>query len=93
MEKFRDGLKAWLNDSDNGLSGMALETFWELKAQLDDKEERIQAYDRRLNQAAKSELAKQLMEVPGVGPLTATAVQATIADPRHYKSARDFAAN
>lgn len=93
VEKFRDGLKAWLNDSDNGLSGMALETFWELKAQLDDKEERIQAYDRRLNQAAKSELAKQLMEVPGVGPLTATAVQATIADPRHYKSARDFAAN
>lgn len=93
VERFRDGFRAWLIDPDNGLSEMALETFRELKAQLDDKDERISVYDRRLNQAARSELSKQLMQVPGVGPLTATAVQATVADPRHYKSARDFAAN
>lgn len=93
VERFRHKFKTWLNDPENGLSGMAVETFRELKAQLDDKDERILAYDRRLKDAAKSDLAKKLMEVPGVGPVTATAVQATIADPRHYKSARDFAAN
>lgn len=93
VAKFREGLKAWLADPENGLSGMALETFRELKAQLDGKEERILAYERRLNQAAKSDLAKKLMEVPGVGPITATAVMASVADARHYRSGRDFAAN
>lgn len=93
VAKFREGLKAWLADEANGLSGAALDTFRELKAQLDDKEERILAYERRLNQAARTDLGKKLMEVPGVGPITATAVMASVADPRHYRSGRDFAAN
>lgn len=93
VARFRDGLMTWLADPENGLSGSALMTFRELKEQLDDKEQRILAYERRLNQAAKDELAQRLMKVPGVGPLTATAVLATIADPRHFRSGRDFAAN
>jgi len=93
VAKFREGLRAWLVDEENGLSGAALDTFRELKAQLDEKEERILAYERRLNQAAKTDLGKKLMEVPGVGPITATAVIASVADPRHYRSGRDFAAN
>ena len=93
VARFRDGLMTWLTDPGNGLSGSALETFRELKSQLDDKELRIQAYERRLNQAAKDEKAQRLMQVPGVGPLTATAVLASMADPHHFRSGRDFAAN
>jgi transposase len=93
VAKFRDGLRAWLADSENGLSGSALETFRELKSQLDDKEERLHEYERRLTQAAKAEMAQKLMEVPGVGPITATAVMASVADARHFRSGRDFAAN
>jgi transposase len=93
VAKFRDGLKAWLADPDNGLSGSALETFRELKSQLDDKEERLRVYERRLNQAAKDEKARKLMEIPGIGPIIATAVLASVADARHYRSGRDFAAN
>jgi transposase len=93
VAKFRDGLKAWLADPENGLSGSALTTFRELKEQLDDKEARLQAYERRLNQAAKEEKAQKLMEIPGVGPIIATAVLASVADARHYRSGRDFAAN
>jgi len=93
VAKFREGLRVWLADEENGLSGAALDTFRELKSQLDEKEERILAYERRLNQAAKTDLGKKLMEVPGVGPITATAVMASVADPRHYRSGRDFAAN
>ena len=93
VAKFRAGFMAWLADPENGLSGSALETFRELKEQLDDKEQRILAYERRLNQAARTETAQRLMEVPGVGPLTATAVMASVADPRHFRSGRDFAAN
>lgn len=93
VAKFKVGLLAWLADPDNGLSGLALATFRELKEQLDDKEQRILAYERKLNQAAKIEVAQKLMEVPGVGPLTATAVMASVADPHHFRSGRDFAAN
>ena len=93
VAKFREGLRAWLADPDNGLSGSALATFRELKEQLDDKEQRILAYEARLNQEAKAEVAQKLMKVPGVGPLTATAVMASMADPRHFRSGRDFAAN
>jgi len=65
-----------------------------LTAQLDDKEARIATYDQRLLQAAKSdERAKRLQEVPGIGPLTATAVIASVADAHHFGSGRDFAAN
>jgi len=93
VAKFRTGFLAWLADPDNGLSGLALTTFRELKEQLDDKERRILAYERKLNEAAKAETAQKLMEVPGVGPLTATAVMASVADPHHFRSGRDFAAN
>jgi transposase len=93
VAKFRDGLMAWLAAEENGLSRAALETFRELKAQLDDKEQRIHQYERRLNQAAKEEKAQKLMEIPGVGPIIATAVLASVADARHYRSGRDFAAN
>ena len=93
VAKFRDGFLAWLADPENGLSGSALATFRELKEQLDDKEQRILAYERKLNQMAKSETAQKLMDIPGVGPLTATAVMANVSDPHHFRSGRDFAAN
>jgi len=94
VAKFHSELKAWLADPENGLSGSALATFEELVSQLRDKDERIDVYDRRLAQAAKDdERAQRLMEVPGIGKLTATAVLATVADAGHFDSGRDFAAN
>lgn len=93
VAKFRSGLRTWLADAGNGLSGSALETFRELTEQLDDKEMRIEAYDQRLTHAAKDERALALMEIPGVGKITATAILAAVADANHFDSGRDFAAN
>ncbi len=94
VAKFRAGLLPWLDDGHNGLSGMALETFRDLVAQLDDKERRLQAYDRRLAKAARAdERAKRLLAVPGIGQVTATALVAAVADPRDFKQGRDLSAN
>lgn len=94
VAKFRLGLAAWLADDNNGLSGSALTTFGDLVAQLDDKQTRIDVYDKRLQQAAKSdERAQRLMEVPGIGMITATAVLASVCDAHHFGSGRDLAAN
>ena len=94
VAKFRSGFAAWLVNESNGLSGSAMCTFNDLIAQLNDKEMRIESYDERIKLAAKSdERAKRLMEVPGIGTLTATAVLASLADPHHFGSGRDFSAN
>lgn len=94
VAKFLTGIRDWLTDPENGLSGSALATFQELREQLADKEMRIEVYDGRLTQAVKDDArATRLMEVPGVGKITATAILASVSDARHYDHARDFAAN
>lgn len=94
VAKFHAGFGEWLADPDNGLSTMALTTLRELSSQLDDKDQRLREYDRRIGQAAKTEVrAQRLMQVPGIGPLIATALLAAVADPRHFDSGRDLSAN
>jgi transposase len=49
--------------------------------------------DRLVRASARStELGHRLMEVPGVGPVLASAMVATVADPTAFKSGRDLAA-
>ena len=94
VARFRSAFSAWMADEKNGLSGSAITTFGDLTAQLDDKEARLATYDQRLQQAAKAdERAQRLLEVPGIGTITATAVLASVADAHHFGSGRDFAAN
>jgi len=64
-----------------------------LSAQLIVVKEQILENDRRLRTSARStELGRRLMEVPGVGPLLASAVIATISDPSAFKTGRNLAA-
>ena len=94
VARFLKGYAGWLNDASNGLSGLALLSLRDFKAQLDEKEARLALYDARLTQAAREdERAVRLMEVPGIGKVTATAILAALADARHFGSGRDFAAN
>jgi transposase len=37
-------------------------------------------------------VSRRLATIPGIGPITATAIAATIADPAVFKSGREFAA-
>jgi transposase len=49
--------------------------------------------DTEIVRAAKSDAqARRLMQIPGVGPIGATAIAAIVPDARVFKSARDFAA-
>lgn len=94
VTKFHQGFRAWLGQADHGLSGLAHATLTELFAQLHDKDARLSDYDQRLDQAARADgRAKRLMAVPGIGRLSATAILAAVADPHHFGSGRDLAAN
>jgi transposase len=57
-----------------------------LKAQVLEFDRRILAWHR------SNETSKRLDEIPGVGPALATALVASIADPRAFRSGRDFSA-
>lgn len=53
----------------------------------------VRALERRIVRAAKeSEAARRLMEIPGVGPIVASAIVTAVADPHVFRSGRGFAA-
>lgn len=53
----------------------------------------IAAMERQIVQAVKEEtVARRLLAVPGIGPITASAIVATVPDARLFRSGRGFAA-
>ena len=64
-----------------------------LGAQLHRLREQILAFDRMIMAWHRSSAtSKRLDEIPGVGPALATALVASIADPKAFRSGRDFSA-
>jgi transposase len=57
-----------------------------LKAQILEFDRRIMAWHR------SNETSRRLDEIPGVGPVLATALVASIGDPKAFRSGRDFSA-
>jgi len=58
----------------------------QLKAQILELDRRILVWHR------SSETSRRLDQIPGVGPVLATALVASIADPKVFRSGRDFSA-
>lgn len=64
-----------------------------LGAQLAVVKEQVLENDRRIRASAReTEVGRRLMEIPGVGPLLASAFVASVADPHMFKTGRDLAA-
>jgi transposase len=64
-----------------------------LGAQLRVLKVQILEFDRMINAWHRSsETSKRLDEIPGVGPALATALVASVADPKAFRSGRDFSA-
>jgi transposase len=72
---------------------LARQAVKDLRAHLVQLDERIGAYDKQLEQQARqSEAAARLMQIRGIGPLTAVAIVATVGSARDFASGRQFAA-
>jgi len=64
-----------------------------LATQLKLLNSQILATDRRIRTSARAtETGRRLMGIPGVGPLLASALVATVPDPKAFKSGRNLAA-
>lgn len=64
-----------------------------LVAQLAGVEEKISEIEAQLMAWHRAdETSRRLASIPGVGPITASAIAATVSDPSQFKSGREFAA-
>jgi transposase len=93
----RNGVEALLaivaDSNDKRLPAIARACVAALGVQLRALKAQILAFDRMIMAWHRSsKTSKQLDEIPGVGPALATALVASVADPKVFRSARDFSA-
>ena len=79
--------------ADNRLQEVARACLAALSSQLRALKAQILEFDRRIVAWHRSSVtSKRLDAIPGVGPALATALVASIADPKAFRSGRDFSA-
>jgi len=75
------------------LPQVALDVIIDLSEQLVSLHTRINWYGRRMTAAAKLEPRIALLQtIPGIGPITASAVVATVGNAKQFRSGRDLSA-
>ena len=91
--RVRAALPGVLEDGENGLSGAfrevlqdAYETLVRMDARLDELAAKIERWARA------DEQVQRLMGIPGIGPVTATALLAAVGDVRAFRNGRELAA-
>ena len=92
----RNGLEIlinFINDADQRVPIEARTCLLMLVAQLRLVNQQILESDRCIIASARStEVGRRLMSIPGIGPVLASALVATIADPKSFRSGRNLAA-
>lgn len=82
-----------LEDATNELTPRMRALLAALAVELRSFDERIEPIDAEIARTAREEpRARRLLEVPGIGPLTATALVATIGDATLFRNGRQLAA-
>jgi len=89
----RKAIPELLEDADNGLSFAFRQLLAELYEDLVAIDKRVAELTQRIERTVRtSDEGKRLLEIPGIGPLTASALVATVGDARQFKSGRQMAA-
>ena len=86
-------IPAILEDAENGLPSLARRLLVDIYQRILQLNQQILAYDREIEALARqSAAAQRLMQLPGVGAVSATALVASIADPTQFGNGRQLAA-
>jgi transposase len=82
-----------LEDGENGLPGLMRQTVARLRDHLRRLDEEVTALDRQIELWHQTDPTSQrLATIPGIGPLTASALAATFGNAQTFHNARQFAA-
>ena len=86
-------IEAYVGSSDADLPALVVAECHDLLMQISEQTARIETKTKVLARvAASSETARRLQTMPGVGPMTALAVEAFAPDITEFRCGRDFAA-
>ena len=93
VAKFRHAVVEKLERDKDKLTALGQELFWKLLQEFVDREKRITYYQEKLEGLATTHPeCQRLMTIPGVGPITATALIAAVGDSGVFKNGRQFVA-
>ena len=93
IEVLRRALPELLEDGDNGLGGRLRQLLEGLRQDLVQLDERVAELDTAIKVVAKEDAAcVRLQTIPGIGPLTASALVSAVGDGRQFKNGRQLAA-
>lgn len=94
INQVRKQLPLILEDAENGLTPLMRELFAEQYGHLKTLDKDIKAQDSRINRPCQQNaLSRRFLEVPGIGPITATIMASDIGDGKGYTKSRDYAAS
>jgi transposase len=93
LEHLRTVLPDWLEDVDNGLTERFRRLLHGLSQDLCRLDERVAELDEEIRVIAQSDpAALRLQQLRGIGPITATALLATLGDANQFANGRQMAA-
>jgi transposase len=93
VDKLRKALPLLLEDAENGLSFDFRVLLTGLQQDLTTLDDRVSELDKKIQSLASSNhTAKRLQQIPGIGPITATALVCAIGDGKQFKRGRDLSA-
>jgi transposase len=82
-----------LDEKDRRISDIARRVLKVIVSQIEDTQTRIAGLERQILAWHKNNpVSQRLATIPGIGPVIATAIAATVTDPRIFCSGREFAA-
>jgi transposase len=93
VTKFRRGLLTTLEQEQAKLTELRRAVFQQLYEGWLALEQRLAYYNEQLEAICQAHpICQRLLSIPGVGPLTATALVAAVSGATHFKNGRQFAA-
>lgn len=93
VSQLRRRLPEILESCDNELTDFGRELFVSLYDELVHLDERIHDCDKKITRIYKaSPVCQRLAEIEGIGPITATALVASVGDPRVFQKGRQMSA-
>lgn len=93
IERLRRALALLVQSPEHGLSDALRIVLMGLQEDLIYLDDRVGQLDERIERLAKEDaMTRRLQQIPGIGPITATALVASVGDARQFRRARDMAA-
>lgn len=82
-----------LEDGENGLPGTMRNLIERLTVNLKEMDRQVKELEAQIQRWHRENVAsRKLAEIPGLGPITASAIVATVGDAREFKNGRQLAA-